>query len=314
MTHPHSKLETASHRVEHDLDAVVGTLAVVTPRLAASWAPLLVCVASACAPSAPPDARALAPADTALLPAYAHNDYRNARPLEAALALGLRGVEVDCFLVNGRFLVGHDRFALDTSRTLERLYLDPLRDHVRRHGTVLPGGEPLLMNIELKTDGQAAFNALHELLASYRELFTVVEDGTMRPGPVRVILVGWQPPLEWLARQSPRFVAVQRHARELWADHAEYPSHLLALVSAEYEQLSRWQGLGPPPAGLLEQLDHLAETAHRVPGRLLRVYAVPVNSVVYRTLLTGGVDLIGVDDLERGYAALLQAARAAVSR
>lgn len=286
----------------------------MTPRLAACWTPLLACVASACARSAPPDARVLAPADTALLPAYAHNDYRNARPLETALALGFRGVEVDCFLVSGRFLVGHDRIDLDTSRTLERLYLDPLRDHVRRHGTVLPGGEPLLMNIELKTDGQEAFNALHEVIDAYRELFTVVEDGITRPGPVRVILVGWQPPLDWLARQSPRFVAVQRHARELPADHAEYPSHLLALVSAEYEQLSRWQGLGPPPAALLEQLDRIVETAHRVPGRLLRVYAVPVNSAVYRTLLRAGVDLIGVDDLERSRAALQQAARAAVSR
>jgi len=271
------------------------------------------CLVAACAGSAR-EAHDLAPADTTLLPAYAHNDYRNARPLETALALGFRGVEVDCFFVGGRFLVGHERVELDTARTLEALYLDPLRELVRIRGRLLRGGEPLLMNLELKTDGQVAFDALHQLLGSYREMLTVVEDGTVHPGPVRVVLVGWQPPLDSLARLSPRFVAVQRHARDLPPNHAEYPSHLLALVSAEYVELSRWQGLGPPPASLLKQLDRLAEVTHRVPGRQLRVYAVPVHSAVYRILLRGDVDLIGVDDLERSRAPLRQAAQAAVNR
>jgi hypothetical protein len=43
------------------------------------------------------------------LPAYAHNDYRNARPLEDALSMGFRGVEVDLVLVDGVLRVGHDR-------------------------------------------------------------------------------------------------------------------------------------------------------------------------------------------------------------
>ena len=42
-----------------------------------------------------------------LLPAYAHNDYRNARPLLDALELGFRGVEVDYFLVDTELRVGH---------------------------------------------------------------------------------------------------------------------------------------------------------------------------------------------------------------
>ena len=33
------------------------------------------------------------------LPAYAHNDYANARPLTDALSLGFRGAEADVFLV-----------------------------------------------------------------------------------------------------------------------------------------------------------------------------------------------------------------------
>jgi hypothetical protein len=44
-----------------------------------------------------------------LIPAYAHNDYQNARPLSDALDLGFRGVEVDYVLIDGELRVGHER-------------------------------------------------------------------------------------------------------------------------------------------------------------------------------------------------------------
>lgn len=43
------------------------------------------------------------------LPAYAHNDHRNTRPVDDALSLGYRGVEADVFFRDGRFLLGHAR-------------------------------------------------------------------------------------------------------------------------------------------------------------------------------------------------------------
>ena len=39
-------------------------------------------------------------ASAPLLLAYAHNDYRNPRPLRDALSLGYRGVEADLFRVD----------------------------------------------------------------------------------------------------------------------------------------------------------------------------------------------------------------------
>ena len=41
------------------------------------------------------------------LPAYAHNDYINTRPLHDALSLGYKGVEADVFLVEGVLRLGH---------------------------------------------------------------------------------------------------------------------------------------------------------------------------------------------------------------
>src|SRR3954465_11204915 len=71
-----------------------------------------------------------------LLPAYAHNDYYNRHPLDDALALGFQGVEADYVFVNGRLLVAHSRREASENRTLEGLYLAPLRVRVQRCGWV----------------------------------------------------------------------------------------------------------------------------------------------------------------------------------
>src|SRR5262245_56842543 len=65
--------------------------------------------------------------DTSKSCGHAHNDYAHAVPLHDALDRGFCSVEADIFLVCGDLLVGHNQAALDPARTLESLYLDPLR-------------------------------------------------------------------------------------------------------------------------------------------------------------------------------------------
>src|SRR5262245_24855387 len=72
---------------------------------------------------------------------HAHNDYEHKRPLFDALDQGFCSVEADVFLTDGRLLVGHERKDLRPERTLESLYLDPLRERARANGgRVYPGG------------------------------------------------------------------------------------------------------------------------------------------------------------------------------
>ena len=65
-----------------------------------------------------------------LVQGHAHNDYYHKRPLEDALECFFCSIEVDVFLKDGKFLVAHDRVELREDRTLERLYLDPLKKRV----------------------------------------------------------------------------------------------------------------------------------------------------------------------------------------
>jgi hypothetical protein len=76
-----------------------------------------------------------------LIHAHAHNDYEHPRPLFDALDHGFCSVEADVHLVDGRLLVAHDRSKVKPERTLEALYLDPLRERVKKNnGHVYPAG------------------------------------------------------------------------------------------------------------------------------------------------------------------------------
>jgi glycerophosphoryl diester phosphodiesterase len=233
-----------------------------------------------------------------LLPAYSHNDYQNDRPLTRALELGFRGVEVDYFLVDGELRVGHDPGETRPGRTVESLYLEPLRDRVRRYGEVYPGGGEFYLNIESKREGMETYAALHELLSHYEDVVTVVRGEAVDPGPVQVILVGWHPPLDDLWRQPVRYVAVQAHYRSLAVDHDRYPSHLLKLISQNYNDKILSRGGEPVSRRMRCRLKNAVNAARMVPGRIVRVYNVPSNAATYEALLEAEIDLIGTKDIE----------------
>jgi len=231
------------------------------------------------------------------LPAYAHNDYLNERPLLGAVTLGFRGVEVDYFVVDGELRVGHELDETRPGRTVESMYLEPIRRYVRQHGHVYPE-DALILNIESKQEGIETYRALHDLLAGFEDILTVVRNGVVEAGPVQVILVGWRPSLDELLAQPIRYVAVQEYMSTLPANHEQYPSHLLKLLSQNYRQKLIARGAGPVSKRMQKRIGRLVEAAAVVPGRMVRVYGVPTNGAVYRGLLETGIDLIGTRDIE----------------
>src|SRR5207248_6446713 len=87
-----------------------------------------------------------------LIHAHAHNDYLHKRPLFEALERGFCSVEADIYLVDGKLLVAHERQMTRPERTLEALYLEPLRERVRKNGgRVYPHGPEFTLLIDLKT-------------------------------------------------------------------------------------------------------------------------------------------------------------------
>jgi hypothetical protein len=228
-----------------------------------------------------------------LVPGYAHNDYRNRRPLLDALELGFRGVEADVFRVGTQLLVGHDRRALRPGYTLSRLYLDRLRERYHRCGRVLADGAPFFLNVELKEADTTAFRYLLDALRRYDELFQGSAPGA-RPA-VRVTLVGWWPIGNTLA--WPDYLRVQRVIER---DRAAGGStdRPVGLVSIDYGKVLSWRGRGDVPTADKQTLARAWDLSAKL-GVPLRVHHAPPDSRVYKWLVLENVSLIGTTDLKR---------------
>jgi hypothetical protein len=230
-----------------------------------------------------------------VLPAHAHNDYYHPRPLLDALEHGFRSVEADVFLVDGALLVGHARFELRGERTLESLYLDPLRAWVGRHeGAVYPGGPPLILLIDIKTDGAATYRVLRDVLAQYADILTRVENGELHEGAVTAVISGNR---DWdlIAADDPRYAGIDGRMGDL---DRNVSSTLMPLVSDRWGTHFRWNGTGDMPADERSRLRELVSLAHQQ-GRLIRFWGTPEVPDLWQELVDAQVDLINTDRLRQ---------------
>ncbi len=239
--------------------------------------------------------------------AHAHNDYEHARPLLDALDHGFMSIEADIHLVDGELLVAHDREDTRPGRTLRALYLKPLCARIRAgDGRVYRDqAGPVLLLIDIKSEAEPTYAALHDQLRAYAALLTVVRDGRVSPGPVQVIVSGNRP-IDTMRRQRLRFAGYDGRFADLDSDA---PAHLVPLISDNAEQQFTWRGDGAVPAADRAKLRRVVQQAHRA-GRKVRLWATPDKVAVWRVLRAAGVDLINTDDLS-GLRAFLQSAAAA---
>src|SRR5262249_53171070 len=123
--------------------------------------------------------------------AHAHNDYEHKRPLFDALEHGFCSVEADIYLSGDQLLIGHERKDLRPERTLEKLYLDPLRVRIKANeGRVYRGGPGFYLLIDVKTEARSTCAALHKVLARYDDILSVSRDGKFEPRAVTVVVSG----------------------------------------------------------------------------------------------------------------------------
>lgn len=234
---------------------------------------------------------------TPLTQAHAHNDYEHTRPLFDALDHGFCGVEADIWLVDGRLLVAHDRASTTPARTLEALYLDPLRQRVdQNRGRVFPGGPSLTLLIDVKSDATNTYRALRSTLQRYESMLTRFRAGRTETNAVTVIVSGNRA-RELMAGEAVRLAAYDGRIEDL--NGSDSP-HLIPLISDNWTKLFRWRGAakeGELPAEERRTLNAYVSRVHSQ-GRRLRFWATADNPIMWQTLRDAGVDLINTDDLD----------------
>lgn len=229
---------------------------------------------------------------------HSHNDYTRKRPLAQALELGYGSIEADIWLVDGVLLVGHDREDLKPERTLVAMYLDPLAARARERGAIYATGEPpLQLLIDIKSNGERAYAALHELLRERSDVFSECNDGRVTERAVKVVISG-ACPREMIAAQPRRWAFVDGRKRDLEGE-AGAPVSLVPLVSEAWTTYFSWPGIGEMPEAQQAKLRELAATAH-ARGYTLRFWGAPQVEGIWREQHAAGVDWINADDLRRG--------------
>lgn len=225
--------------------------------------------------------------------AHSHNDYEQKRPLLDALAQGFCSVEADIWLVNGALLVAHDLKDAKPERTLQALYLDPLRERARTNGgSVYPGGPEFTLLIDLKSDAAPTYRVLRDLLAGYSPALTRFTPTNTTRGAVTVILSGNRP-TELVAAETSRWCAIDGRFNELATNP---PPSLVPLVSDSWRTHFDWIKDGTLTEAERRKLDDLVSQAHRE-GRRVRFWGVQDQPFAWRELHEAGVDLINTDKL-----------------
>jgi hypothetical protein len=236
-------------------------------------------------------------AQPALGRAHAHNDYQHARPLLDALERGYASIEADVWLVDGRLLVAHARDSVVADRTLERLYLAPLRDALR-HDTSgrYTAAAPLVLLIDIKSNAESTYAVLDPLLRRYADVLTSFAGERREAHPVLAVLSGNRP-IATVRAARERTAALDGRLPDLVDGHAP-PAAVMPLVSASWDDVTKWRGDGPVPPKARAAVARAVARAH-AQGRWLRFWGTPDDERVWQLLYDDGVDLLNADDLDR---------------
>ena len=238
-------------------------------------------------------ASCLAAEPTPLIHAHAHNDYLHKRPLLEALERGFCSVEADIYLVEGKLLVAHDRQMARPERTLQALYLDPLRERVKKNGgRVYPNGPEFTLLVDLKSDWRATYPVLREVLKQYTDVLTTFRSGTKETNAIMAVLTGNRS-LKMFADETIRYAAYDGQLTDL--DSNESPN-LIPWISSSWSTTFKWRGAEEMPPDDKRRLDEIVAKAHQQ-GRRVRFWGAPDQPVFWREMLAHRVDLINTDDL-----------------
>ena len=233
------------------------------------------------------------------LHAHAHNDYLHGRPLLEALDHGFTSVEADVFLVGDQLCVAHEPNAIRPERTLESLYLEPLRQRVKTNGgQVYRVGARFLLLVDLKTAAEPTYKRLHAVLTEYRDILAGFGPQGHKEGGVTVIVSGNRP-LGSMQSQPVRYAGYDGRLADLDSGAS---ADVIPLISDQWTRHFTWRGDGPMPPEEQRKLKDIVARAH-AKGRLVRFWATPdvpspAREALWRALLAAGVDLLNTDDLQ----------------
>jgi alkaline phosphatase len=219
-------------------------------------------------------------AQTIVSKAHAHNDYEHESPFYEAFSLGFGSIESDVYAVNGQLWVAHDAKDLKATRTLQKLYLDPIIQ-VLKSGKM---GNFHQFLIDSKMSADSTLPLIIQALEPHKDLIIKHK--------LRIVISGNRPPVADYVKY-PAWITFDGRSNE------PVPSFLASHVELESEAFYKfgvWSGNVPMVPALRDKVKAYVDRVHAA-GRKVRLWATPDTLMAYQTLLDLGVDYIGTDHL-----------------
>ena len=208
---------------------------------------------------------------------HSHNDYLQDLPFWEAYTHGASSIEADVFLKNSNLYVAHNEKEIDTGRTLQELYLDPIAKLTKQDKL-----RELQLLIDLKSEAKPTLVKLLEVLNSYPDL----KDDTN----LNMVISGNRPAPENYG-DYPDFI--QFDHQDLHNLH-EVNLDKVALISQNFGKYSKWNGLGRLTAEDLEKVEAVIYKAHQNNVKI-RFWASPDTKTAWSRFAKLGVDFVNTD-------------------
>lgn len=218
--------------------------------------------------------------DNVLPRIHSHNDYLQNVPFWKAYAAGASSIEADVFLVGDSLFVAHAENEIDTKRSLERLYFEPLQEVLAR-GLNRP--KELQLLIDIKSEPYATLDAIIKVL----DRFPSIRNGE----GITITISGNRPkPSEYLNYPDYIFFDYQS------LDAIENPVILekIALISLNFTNFSQWNGMGRLTAEDFAKVSATIDKAHSL-EKPFRFWATPDSKTAWKAFSDLGVDFVNTD-------------------
>ena len=235
---------------------------------------------------------------SALALVHAHNDYQSSVPFYMAYAFKADVIECDMHYIEdgsggGAFLVGHDAADLDSTKTFESMYLEPLVTAFRCNGGCAWRDEPerrLTLMVEIKTKNPDAYvDALHERLSRYPDVF----DPEVNPRAVGILITGWEFPAH-KEKYPEHYLYDYQYNGVKWDSVTPDEAGRIGSISMNFGALSRWKGRGEISAEDLAKVQKVIDFAHSL-GKSVRFWGAPDCEECWLLLASLGADYISTD-------------------
>jgi alkaline phosphatase len=219
--------------------------------------------------------------------AHAHNDYEHPIPFLTAYYRNFGSIEADVYVRNGQLLVAHEEKNIVADRSLEALYLQPLKTIIKKNGGTAYKNSPdtLQLLIDFKTTGVPTIKSLINILDKYPEI--------SKNPTVQVVISGEEPaPALWSSYPTYIHFDGKRGLTYTTTQAARIP-----MYSEDIKAFTNWNGKGIIVKEEKVRIQQWIDSVHH-DGKKTRIWGAADNVNTWKTQMNMGADYIGTDKLE----------------